>query len=147
MTVPPAEETVFTPDSDLTVVELDPPGDVVDVEELPDTDVDDVDEVELVELVVLVELVELVEGSRLVDDEVLAVDVVALMTSAPGASLTSFEAAATTAQVAAVTRIVAASHPRAYRVSLMYSLWPCRIQRYVSRTSRFPKVLNVGQPA
>lgn len=101
MTVPPADETVLAPDSDVAVVELEPP-DEVDVEEPPGTVVD-------------TGRLELVEESGVVDedDEFGLVEVVALITGAPGESLTSSEAAPTTAQVAAVTRIVAASQPSA----------------------------------
>ncbi|HEY5889479.1 MAG TPA: hypothetical protein VIW94_02105 [Acidimicrobiia bacterium] len=103
MTVPPAEETVLAPDSDVAVVELLPPGDEVDVEEPPGTVVD-------------TGRLELVDESGVVDEDDefgLTVEVVALITGAPGESLTSSEAAPTTAQVAVVTRIVAASQPSA----------------------------------
>ncbi len=78
--MPPTEETVLTPDPATIVVELVPAGDEVDVEEPLGIDVDDVEGLELE-----------VEEPRLVvedDEAVLAVDVVALMTGAPGASLT-----------------------------------------------------------
>lgn len=78
--MPPTEETVLTPDPAKIVVELVPAGDDVDVEEPLGRDVDDVKGLELE-----------VEEPRLVvedDGAVLAVDVVALMTGAPGASLT-----------------------------------------------------------
>lgn len=79
VTVPPSEETVLTPEFEVTVVELVPPGVDVDVEELPGTDVDEVEGLELVEELRLV-----VED----DEAVSAVEVVALITGAPGASLT-----------------------------------------------------------
>lgn len=77
--MPPAEETVLTPDPESIVVEL-VPGDDVEVEEPLGIDVDEVEGLEL----------EVEEPKLVVEDDeaVLAVDVVALMTGAPGASLT-----------------------------------------------------------
>lgn len=123
--MPPAELTVSTPEGNAEVVDVLPPGVVVDV--------DARDVVEVVAVVVVK------EDCTASDVEL----VVGTTSGAPALSLTSPDAAATTHHAARVTSVVASTHPRACRAEIICPSCPTTRLCVSEKRQGFPKTVVV----